>query len=155
MLLKAETGIGPEETAVELAARLAEMGAELLVRTLEGLAAGAIVPEKQDAAQATYAPLLKKEDGPIDWSQPAAAIHNRVRGLQPWPGAYTAFRGQALHIWRARRLEMQRRARTADEREAAGGGLRRGRAGTGRSAARRPQAHAGGGFRERPAAGGE
>jgi len=106
MLLKAETGIGPEETAVELAARLAEMGAELLVRTLEGLAAGSIVPEKQDSAQATYAPLLKKEDGPIDWSQPAAAIHNRVRGLQPWPGAYTRFRGQALHIWRARRLKI-------------------------------------------------
>jgi methionyl-tRNA formyltransferase len=105
MLLKAETGIGPEETAVELAARLAEMGAALLVRTLEGLEAGAIVPEKQDSSQASYAPLLKKEDGMIDWSQPAAAIHNRVRGLQPWPGASTVFRGQTLHIWRARRLD--------------------------------------------------
>ena len=59
-------------------------------------------PQKQDNAQATYAPLLKKEDGRIDWSQPAPAIHNRVRGLQPWPGAYTTFRGQALHIWKSR-----------------------------------------------------
>ncbi len=101
MLLKAETEIGPEETAVDLGRRLAEMGADLLVQTLAGLAAGAIVPEKQNSADATYAPLLKKEDGRIDWSLPAAAIHNRVRGLQPWPGAYAAFRGQTLHVWRA------------------------------------------------------
>ena len=63
------------------------MGAGLLVEALPGLVAGTIVPEKQDASQATYAPLLKKEDGQIDWTQPAAAIHNRIRGLQPWPGA--------------------------------------------------------------------
>jgi methionyl-tRNA formyltransferase len=105
MLLKAETEIGPEETAVELAGRLAGIGAALLVRTMEGLAAGTIAPEKQDGSRATYAPLLKKEDGLIDWNRPAAAIHNRVRGLQPWPGAYTGFRGQTLHIWRARVLE--------------------------------------------------
>ncbi len=101
MLLKAETEIGPEETAVELSRRLAAMGADLLVETLAGLASGTIMPEKQDPAQATYAPLLKKEDGRIEWSRPASAIHNQVRGLQPWPGAYTAFRGQALHVWRA------------------------------------------------------
>jgi methionyl-tRNA formyltransferase len=78
------------------------MGADLLVETLAGLAAGAIVPRKQDSSQATYARLLKKEDGLVDWSQPAQAIHNRVRGLQPWPGAYTTFRGQTLHIWKSR-----------------------------------------------------
>jgi methionyl-tRNA formyltransferase len=61
-----------------------------------------IRPRKQDDAQASLAPILKKEDGDIDWKQPAAAIHNRVRGLVPWPGAYTRFRGQLLHIWRAR-----------------------------------------------------
>lgn len=99
MLLKAETVIEPGETAIELGKRLAVMGAELLVKTLEGLAAGTIVPEKQNSAEATYAPLLKKEDGRIDWTQTAPAIHNRVRGLQPWPGAYTTFRGQTLHIW--------------------------------------------------------
>jgi methionyl-tRNA formyltransferase len=102
MLLKAETEIGPEENAVELGARLAAMGADLLVTTLEGLERGTIAPQKQDAAEATYAPLLKKEDGLIDWSQPVEAIHNRVRGLQPWPGASTSFRGQTLHVWNSR-----------------------------------------------------
>jgi len=101
MLLKAETDISPEETALELGARLSVMGADLLVDTLAGLAAGNITPRPQDSSQATYAPLLKKEDGQIDWAQPASAIHNRVRGLQPWPGAFTAFRGQTLHIWKA------------------------------------------------------
>ncbi len=102
MLLKAETEIGPEETAVELGQRLAVLGAALLVKTLDGLARGTVRPEPQNSAEATYAPLLKKEDGIIDWRQPAAAIHNRVRGLQPWPGASTSFRGQRLHIWRSR-----------------------------------------------------
>jgi methionyl-tRNA formyltransferase len=102
MLLKAETAIGPEENAVELGRRLAVMGADLLVETLEGLRAGRIVPEKQDGAQATLAPLLKKEDGAIDWSEPAQAIHNRVRGMQPWPGAQTGFRGAPLHVWKTK-----------------------------------------------------
>lgn len=102
MLLKDETDIGTDENAVELGRRLAVMGAQLLVRTLQGLAAGTIVPVKQDSAQATHAPLLKKEDGLIDWNQHSLSIHNRVRGLQPWPGAYTRFRGQTLHIWKAR-----------------------------------------------------
>jgi methionyl-tRNA formyltransferase len=103
MLLKADTGIAPGETAVELGRRLAVMGAELLIETL--IRIRDIVPEKQEPAQATYAPLLKKEDGIIDWSRPALAIHNRVRGLQPWPGAYTTFRGQTLHIWKSRVVE--------------------------------------------------
>lgn len=102
ILLKAATEIGPEETAVELGARLSEMGADLLVRTLDSIAAGAIVPERQDHARATLAPILKKEDGRIDWSLPAAVVHNRVRGFQPWPGAYTTFRGQSLHVWKSR-----------------------------------------------------
>lgn len=102
MLLKAETAIDAEENAIELGSRLARLGADLLIETLAGLAAGAIVPEKQDPAQATWAPLLKKEDGLIDWKQTAQSIHNRVRGLQPWPGAHTSFRGQALHIWKSR-----------------------------------------------------
>jgi methionyl-tRNA formyltransferase len=102
MLLRRETAIGADENAVELSARLADMGAALLVETLAALAAGAIVPEKQDSAQATYAPLLKKEDGVIDWSRTAQAIHNQVRGLQPWPGACATFRGQALHVWKSR-----------------------------------------------------
>lgn len=99
MLLKAETEIGPEENAIELGKRLAMLGADLLVETLARLPR--IVPEKQDPDQATYAPLLKKEDGWIDWNQPAVSIHNRIRGLQPWPGAQTTFRGVLLHLWRS------------------------------------------------------
>jgi methionyl-tRNA formyltransferase len=102
MLLKAETEIGPDENAIELGRRLAVMGAALLVETLEGLRAGTIVPEKRDDSQATLAPLLKKEDGAIDWADTAPAIHNRVRGLQPWPGAQTSFRGRPLHLWKTR-----------------------------------------------------
>jgi methionyl-tRNA formyltransferase len=102
MLLKAETEIGPEENAIELGRRLALMGADLLVETLEGMRTRQIVPEKQDDKQATLAPLLKKEDGAINWTESALAIHNRVRGLQPWPGAQTTFRGQPLHLWKTR-----------------------------------------------------
>jgi methionyl-tRNA formyltransferase len=100
MLLKAETEIGPDENAIEVGNRLATMGAALLVKTLGELAT--IVAEKQDNAQASYAPMLKKEDGSIDWNWPVENIHNRVRGLQPWPGAYTMFRGQRLYIWKTR-----------------------------------------------------
>jgi methionyl-tRNA formyltransferase len=106
MLLKAETPISPEETAPELGARLASMGAALLVETLTGLERGTIIPEKQDSSQATYAPMLKKEDGRIDWRRPTLAIHNQVRGLQPSPGGYTTFRGQTLHIRRSRVTEL-------------------------------------------------
>jgi len=102
ILLARETQIGPEETAIELGERLAVMGAELLVETLDGLAQGAITPRPQDDGQASLAPILKKEDGAISWAAAAGAIHNLVRGLLPWPGAYTAFRGQLLHVWRAR-----------------------------------------------------
>jgi len=111
ILLARETAIDAEETAVELGDRLARMGAELLVETLDGLSRATIAPQKQDDAQSSLAPILKKEDGAIHWSEPAAAIHNRVRGLVPWPGGHTRFRGQLLRIWRARttadRTELQ------------------------------------------------
>ena len=100
ILLARETEIGPEETAIQLGERLAIMGAELLVETLDGL--DAITPRKQDDPQASFAPILKKEDGAISWSAPAESTHNRVRGFLPWPGAYTSFRGHLLHVWRAR-----------------------------------------------------
>jgi len=102
ILLQRETEIGPEETAIELRERLAAMGAQLLVETLEGLLAGTVVPRPQDHAQATLAPRLRKEDGRIDWNWTAREIANRVRAFQPWPGAYTWLRGKLLHIWRAR-----------------------------------------------------
>ena len=102
MILKWETEIGPDETALELNPRLATAGAELLVETLAGIAAGTITPQPQDNSQATLAPILKKEDGLIDWNWPARKIFNRVRGFLPWPGAYTHFRGQMFHIWKSR-----------------------------------------------------
>ncbi|MCC6366433.1 MAG: methionyl-tRNA formyltransferase [Bryobacterales bacterium] len=105
MLLKRETGIGPEENAIELGGRLAVIGAQLLVETLDGLARGVITPIPQDNAEATYAPILKKEDGLIHWSLPAPQIHCRIRGFQPWPGGFTTFRGYMLHIWQARVAE--------------------------------------------------
>ena len=97
-----ETEIGPEETALELSPRLAVAGADLLVKTLAGLADGTAKRIPQDNARATWAPILKKEDGRIDWRMSAKEIHNQVRGLLPWPGAYTVFRGQTMQVWRAR-----------------------------------------------------
>lgn len=102
ILLQWETPIGPDESAPELSARLAAAGADLLVRTLADLCAGSIQPRPQNDSLATYAPIIKKEDGRIDWTNPAQQIHNLIRGFQPWPGAYTSFRGQSLHLWRSR-----------------------------------------------------
>jgi methionyl-tRNA formyltransferase len=102
ILLQRETEIGSGETAPDLAERLAAMGASLLIETLERLEKGTIQPRKQDDAEATYAPILKREDGWIDWSRGAREIANRVRGFEPWPGSYTNFRGKGLHIRRAR-----------------------------------------------------
>jgi len=105
MLLKFDTAIGEEETAIELGERLAKAGADLLVETLSGLERGAIVPQPQNDAEATLAPILAKEDGRIDWNWPASKIHCRMRGFQPWPGAFTTFRGQLFHIWKAHRRQ--------------------------------------------------
>jgi methionyl-tRNA formyltransferase len=105
ILLQRETPIAAEDTAVTLAPRLAEMGAPLMVETLAGLKAGTITPRQQDDAQATLAPILKKEDGLIDFRRSAREIGNRLRGFQPWPGAYTTFRGKTLNVWAARPVE--------------------------------------------------
>jgi methionyl-tRNA formyltransferase len=81
---------------------LAQLGGRLLVETIARLKAGTLVPKPQDVSQATMAPLLKKEDGVIDWALPAAVLANRVRGLSPWPGAYTTMAGgDRWTIWRA------------------------------------------------------
>jgi methionyl-tRNA formyltransferase len=99
VLLQREIEISARETAPELTARLADIGTPLMAETLRGLAANTIVPRPQDHAEATHAPLLKKEDGRIDWNRPAPEIFNRMRGFAPWPGAYTTFRGQTCHLW--------------------------------------------------------
>ncbi len=105
MLLKARIEIGPDEDAPQLSARLAPLGSELLLQAIRELAEGTIHREKQNNAQASYARILKKEDGSIDWSWPAQQIYNRLRGFTPWPGAYTSFRGQQLLIIRAKPFE--------------------------------------------------
>jgi methionyl-tRNA formyltransferase len=107
MLLKWETEIGAEENAMELSPRLATAGAELLVETLRGLQIGSVKPEAQNPAEATLAPILKKEDGRIDWNWPASKIFNRARGFLPWPSVYTNFRGQSLRIWKCRPAAQQ------------------------------------------------
>ncbi|HYL64216.1 MAG TPA: methionyl-tRNA formyltransferase [Candidatus Methylomirabilis sp.] len=99
MLLQKEVAIGPKETAPELAARLAELGASLMSETLRGLAAGSITPRPQSSAEASLAPILKRGDGRIHWSLTALEIFNRIRGFAPWPGAFTTFRGQTCHLW--------------------------------------------------------
>lgn len=102
MLLKRAAAIGENEDIVSLHDRMSIMGAELLSETLDALVAGTVVPQEQDSAQSCYAPLLKKEDGLVDWYRDARAIHNQVRGLVVWPGAYTYLDGQVLKIYRSR-----------------------------------------------------
>jgi methionyl-tRNA formyltransferase len=101
ILLQRTMSITRDDTAETIAPRLATIGADLVVETLRGLQAGSIRPRPQDNAQATIAPILKKEDSLIDFSRPASEIFNRIRGFQPWPGAYTKFRGKNLLIWKA------------------------------------------------------
>ena len=98
MLLRQDVSIGPNETAPELAERLARAGADLMVDTLLRLDEGRLTPQRQDHAAATVAPMLKREDGRIAWERPAREIYNRMRGFAPWPGAYSEFRGQLCHI---------------------------------------------------------
>lgn len=105
ILLQREETIRDDDTAATLAARLAELGAGLMVATLRGLEAGTVVAQPQDASRASRAPLLKREHGRLDWSLSARELYNRIRGLVPWPGAFTGFRGQPLHIWRAQPAE--------------------------------------------------
>lgn len=102
ILLKRQMAIRPEDTALTLAPRLAELGAGLLVETLQELKQGTLEPVPQDDSLATLAPILNKEDGLMDFSRTASEIHNRLRGFQPWPGAYTHFRGKNLKIVSAR-----------------------------------------------------
>ena len=102
ILLQREYPVRAEDTAETIAPKLATVGAELMIETLAGLQAGTITGRPQDHAQATLAPILKKEDGQVDFDRPATEIWNRLRGFQPWPGAFTTFRGKNLHLWDAR-----------------------------------------------------
>ena len=101
MLLKGSTPIGPDEDIASLHDRMSLLGAELLATTIDGLKQGSITPQIQDDAASCYAPLLKKEDGIIDWTRPAQAIHNQIRGLATWPGCSTLLQGEPLKVHKA------------------------------------------------------
>ena len=98
MLMQAEEPIRPDDTAITLGPRLAKTGAELMITTLASLVNGTVHPQRQDNSKATLAPILKKEDGLIDFSRTATETWNRLRGFQPWPGAFTTFRGKTLQV---------------------------------------------------------
>ncbi|GJL54245.1 MAG: methionyl-tRNA formyltransferase [Nitrospirales bacterium] len=100
ILLQETVSIEPEDTAQELSDRLAQVGGQLLLKTLRLWESNDITPTIQDSANATMAPMLRKEDGAITWGQPATMIHNRIRGLSPWPGGYTFCRQDRLSIWK-------------------------------------------------------
>ncbi len=104
MLLVRREPILEDDTTESLGQRLSVMGADLMLETLRKLERGEIIAKPQDPSLATLAPRLKKSDGRIDWTQPAPELALRVRGLIPWPGAHTTFRGRNLHIWRAQAI---------------------------------------------------
>jgi len=107
ILLQREVPIRPEDTAETLGPRLAAVGADLMVETLRGLQAETISPQPQNHSLATLAPILTKEDGRMDFSLSTQEIYNRLRGFQPWPGAFTSFRGKTLSVWQAQPIESQ------------------------------------------------
>jgi methionyl-tRNA formyltransferase len=101
MLMTAREPIAPSDTAGSLHGRLAHRGADLLVQTLEAFADGTIRRTPHDHSAATYAPLLKKTDGLIDWKKPAARIEPFIRGMSPWPGAFTFWKNTRIKIYRS------------------------------------------------------
>jgi methionyl-tRNA formyltransferase len=105
ILLRRELPIEPDDTAETLGPKLAVLGADLMVETLRGLESGQLRPVAQDHAKATLAPILKKEDGRIDFARTANEVFNRLRGFQPWPGAYTTFNSKTLQVHKARPSE--------------------------------------------------
>jgi methionyl-tRNA formyltransferase len=106
-LLNWATEIQPDETAPELARRMAATGPELMAETLRRYDRGEIAPVPQDHSQASLAPMLKRENGRIDWSLTATQIYNRIRGFDPWPGAFTAFREHICHVWGRPEFQLQ------------------------------------------------
>ncbi|MHA7878787.1 MAG: methionyl-tRNA formyltransferase [Saccharospirillum sp.] len=105
MLLKVACPIEPTDTSASLHDKLVTLGCPALIDALNGLEAGTLTPERQDDSQATYASKLVKTEGEIDWHHSAPAIHRQVRGLTPWPGAYTDWQGQTLRIQQARLVD--------------------------------------------------
>jgi methionyl-tRNA formyltransferase len=114
IFLQQEVLLAPDETTASLQAKLTPVGARLLIETIHGLKEGSLVPRPQDEAGVTLAPMIKKEDGLIDWNQPAEVLERRVRGFHPWPSAYTYWRGKLLKIQRAKVIHTDARGNASD-----------------------------------------
>lgn len=124
MLAKTEVPLEPDETGGSLFDKLSRAGAELLIRTLPALEQGTLTPEKQPLESPTaYARMIRKEDGRIDWNLEAEAIERRIRGLNPWPSAYTELTGKILKIWRAEVLPKESEQAPGTVTEAGKGGF--------------------------------
>lgn len=108
LLLQRAIDIDPNETAGALQDRLATLGADVILETLRGIESGTLNPEPQPAIGVSYAPMLTREDGQVRWSNPAAQVHDRIRGLAPWPGAWTTLRGQRVKLHRSARTGVAR-----------------------------------------------
>jgi methionyl-tRNA formyltransferase len=102
LYLQEEVTLAPDETTASLQAKLTPIGARLLLETIRRLKEGSLQAQQQDETAASFAPMIKKEDGLIDWTQPALLVERRVRGFNPWPSAYTYLRGKLLKVHRAR-----------------------------------------------------
>jgi methionyl-tRNA formyltransferase len=105
ILMQREIPILPDDTAETVGPTLASIGAELMIETLCGLESGRLKPTSQDGLRATLAPILKREDGRMDFSRTATELFNRMRGFRPWPGAFTTFKGKNMQVHRAERVQ--------------------------------------------------
>ena len=110
ILFQEKVAIGPQETGESLYEKLAELGGQMIVRYLPAIESGDINPVPQDDERSSYAPMLRKEMGEIDWAMPAAQIERRLRGMLPWPGAYTKLDGHVLKVWKAEVAEPEQDA---------------------------------------------
>ena len=121
--LQEETAVPPDETTASLQDKLTPVGARLLLETIRRLKHGTLAPRTQDEAKATFAPMIKKEDGLIDWSRSAAEIERRVRGFTPWPSAYTHLRGKLMKVHRAKVIATTERGNPGEIIRADGNGF--------------------------------
>ena len=121
--LQEEIAVAPDETTASLQDKLTPVGARLLLETIRRLKDGTLAPQTQDEAKATFAPMIKKEDGLIDWSRSAAEIERRVRGFTPWPSAYTHLRGKLMKVHRAKVIATTERGNPGEIIRADGNGF--------------------------------
>ncbi len=124
LLASEEVFIGPDETAGELQERLATLGSKCLSRTLREIESGRVIPKPQDNSGATKAPMLNKAEGRIDWKRPCEKIRNQIRGMNPWPVAFTTLDGKGFRIFRARGDLQGKKGRVGEVLEANEDGIR-------------------------------